>query len=99
MDEESMAIRNFLTMAVIIQCFSPLHSLAMRMNYYFILFIPLALGDAVKNAKEEYKDIAKWGEIVLCVFFTVYFIVNTYNSSKSGKSALDTIPYEFFWQN
>ncbi|MDD6479314.1 MAG: EpsG family protein [Oscillospiraceae bacterium] len=98
MGAESLGLRNFLLVTLIIQFFAPLHSLAMRMNYYFILFVPLALADAIKNSKDEYRQIAALGEAVMSIFFTILFVYTTYNSYKTGESALETIPYEFFWQ-
>ena len=98
MDEEAFGLRNFLVLTVALQCFASLHPLSMRLNYYYIIFIPMAVGRCLNFKKEKYKEIADLGEIVLCVFFTIYFIWNTYNSFKTGRSALDTIPYKFFWE-
>lgn len=98
MDEEAFGLRNFLVLTVALQCFASLHPLSMRLNYYYIIFIPMAVGRCLNFKKEKYKEIADLGEIVLCVFFTIYFIWNTYNSFKTGISALDTIPYRFFWE-
>ena len=98
MDKEAFGLRNFLVLTVALQCFASLHPLSMRLNYYYIIFIPMAVGRCLNFKKEKYKEIADLGEIVLCVFFTAYFIWNTYNSFKTGQSALDTIPYKFFWE-
>ena len=38
MDKETLGLRNILLVAVMLQCFAPIHMLAMRMNYYFIIF-------------------------------------------------------------
>ena len=38
-DNEFIGIRNYLLLATLIQCFAPLHNWAMRMNYYYILFL------------------------------------------------------------
>lgn len=96
-DEETLGLRNFLLLAVLLQCFAPLHSLAMRMNYYFILFIPLALSKCLTYPRRQMRQVAQVGEIVICVFFTVTFFVNTYQSYVTGVSTLDTIPYKTFW--
>lgn len=96
-DAETLGLRNFLLLAVLLQCFAPLHNLAMRMNYYYILFIPLALGKCLTYPRKSMKQIAKLGEFVLCVYFTAVFISSTYQSYVTGISALDTIPYKAFW--
>ena len=98
MDAEAFGLRNFLVLAVALQCFASLHTLSMRLNYYYIIFIPKAVGKCLNSKKHRYDGIADLGEIVLCVFFTVFFLWETYNSYKSGVSTLDTIPYKFFWQ-
>lgn len=98
MDEEAFGLRNFLVLAVALQCFASLHTLSMRLNYYYIIFIPRAVGKCLNSKKHRYDGIADLGEIVLCIFFTIYFIWGTYNSYKTGRSALDTVPYKFFWE-
>ncbi len=97
MDEESYALRNILLFAVCLQSFASLHALAMRMNYYFIIFIPLAMAKCFSDADNKYKNVAKIIEIVICVFFAVDYCYGTINSYISGVSALDTIPYIPFW--
>ncbi len=97
MDDEAFALRNMVVLAVIMQCFAPLHTLAMRMNYYFIIFIPMAFGKCLSIPDKRYADIARLGEVVLCIYFTFYFCYGTYVSYVTGYSALDTIPYLPFW--
>lgn len=98
MDDEAFGLRNFLVLAVALQCFSSLHTLSMRLNYYYIILIPRAVGKCLNSKKHRYDGIADLGEIVISVFFTAYFLWKTYNSYKTGISALDTIPYKFFWE-
>lgn len=98
MDDESFALQNILLFALLLQCFAPIHPLAMRMNYYFIIFIPLAIGKALVDCKEKWYNWAHCGEIIMSVFFTFYFILGTMNSYKTGISALDTIPYIPLWK-
>ena len=98
MDQDALGLRNFLLMAVFLQCFAPLHTLAMRMNYYFVLFIPLLIPKILKYAKSNLKglaDIAKW---VMTAFFLVYFLVEVYTACQTGISALGTYPYVPFWR-
>lgn len=96
-DAETLGLRNFLLIAVLLQCFAPLHNLAMRMNYYYILFIPLAMGKCLTYPRKSMKQVAQLGEIVLCVYFTAVFVSTVYQSAMTGNSYLDTIPYKAFW--
>lgn len=94
---EFIGLRNFLLLAVLLQCFTPIHGLAMRMNYYYILFIPVAVPMAFNHPLEKWKNVAQWANVIMCVFFTVYFIYTFVSTAPTG-GALDTIPYIPFWQ-
>ncbi len=97
MDDETFALRNILMFAVILQCFAPLHTLSMRMGYYFIIFIPVAMGKVLTVPKKQLQNIAKIGEIVIIVFFTIYFCYTVTTEYISGDSVLQTVPYVPFW--
>jgi hypothetical protein len=96
-DAEMNGLRNFLLMAVMLQCFAPVHTLAMRMNYYFIVFIPIVVPKIFKYSKDNIKDVAKITKGIIVGFFVVYYLVTTYESCKTGISDLDTYPYIPFW--
>ena len=53
MDMEAYALRNILLMAVLLQCFAPLHNLAMRMNYYFIIFYTFGNRKIINNPQTK----------------------------------------------
>lgn len=97
-DREVIGLRNFLLFAVALQCFAPLHSLAMRMNYYYILFIPLAIGKILQIPAPRFRQVARLGEIVIILFFVFEFVYGIYDSYITGVSALDTVPYIPFWR-
>ena len=98
MDDEAFGLRNFLLMAVLLQCFAPVHTLSMRMNYYFIIFVPVVVPKIFKYAKDNIKDIAKITKGVIVGFFVVYYLYTTFESCRTGISALDTYPYVPFWE-
>lgn len=96
-DAEMNGLRNFLLMAVLLQCFAPVHALSMRMNYYFIIFVPIIVPKIFKYAKDNIKDVAKIARGVIVGFFVVYYLYTTYISCQTGESALNTYPYIPFW--
>lgn len=98
MDDEAFALRNILSFAVALQSFASLNTLAMRLNYYFILLIPIALGQGIRYAKPKYAQVAKFAEFVISAYFTLIFITGIYRSYITGISTLDTIPYIPFWK-
>lgn len=94
MDKETIGLRNFLLLSLVIQMFAPLHNLAMRMNYYYIIFIPLLLPKIIEYKRGKWKQVAVVGRYIMVIFFFVYFFINAYIGSN-----LHVFPYHFFWEN
>jgi len=94
LDAETIGLRNFLLLSLVIQMFAPLHTLAMRMNYYYIVFIPLLLPKIIQCASRRWNQVAVLARHVMVVFFLIYFFVNA-----SGGGSLHVFPYHFFWEN
>lgn len=94
LDAETIGLRNFLLLALVIQMFAPLHVLAMRMNYYYIIFIPLLLPKIIQCRSKRWNQVAVLGRHVMVVFFLLYFFVNAYRGG-----SLNVFPYHFFWEN
>lgn len=98
MDKEMLGLRNFLLAAVLLQCFAPVHTLAMRMNYYYIIFIPILIPKVLCSVKDNLKDVAGIAKAVLVLFFLLYYLITAYISCQTGQSALNTYPYVPFWK-
>lgn len=94
MDEETIGLRNFLLLSLAIQMFAPLHVLAMRMNYYYIIFIPLLLPKIIQHRSHRWNQVAIWGRHIMVVFLLCY---NLFNAAQG--SSLGVFPYHFFWEN
>ena len=93
LDEETIGLRNFLLLTFSLQMFVPLHTLAMRMGYYYMIFIPLLLPKIIECRSRRWNQIAMLGRHAMVVFFLAYFFV-----SASGGGVLDVFPYHFFWE-
>ena len=93
LDKETNGLRNFLLFSCMIQCFAPLNTWAMRMNYYYIIFIPLLLPKIIKEADGKWKQLAVVGKYVMVGVFLVYFFFNAYTGNN-----LHVFPYHFFWE-
>lgn len=93
MDDETIGLRNFLLLSLAIQMFAPLNPVAMRMGYYYIIFIPLLLPKIIEKSSIRFRKVAQVSNYILLVFFFAYFFVGATNGSK-----LHTIPYHFFWE-
>ena len=93
LDEETIGLRNFLLFSLAIQMFAPLHTIAMRMNYYYIIFIPLLLPKIIAARSKRWEQVAIVGRYVMVCFFLVYFFI-----SASQEGNLSVFPYRFFWE-
>lgn len=71
--EDDIGLRNLLLLATVIQCFAPIHDIVSRMNYYYILFIPLAVSRVNACCKYRFYQISKVASFVMTVFFVFYF--------------------------
>jgi transmembrane protein EpsG len=94
LDNETIGLRNFLLLALVIQKFAPLHTIAMRMNYYYIIFIPLLIPKIIEYRSDQWRKMAVLSRHIMVAFFLIYFFINAY----SGVN-LRVFPYHFFWEN
>ncbi len=92
LDNDTIGLRNLLLFSVCLQFFAPLHFVAMRMNYYYILFIPITLAKIVEKSKKNLV-LAKLGSAVMICFFIAYFFYNAY----TDEDALNVFPYIPCW--
>ena len=94
LSNDTIAMRNYLFLALCVQLFAPLHSLAMRLNYYYLIFIPMLIPDVLKHASPKMKSMAEAANYVMCLFFVCYFY---YNALQQGDT-LRIFPYVPFWR-
>jgi len=96
MDSDTVGLRNLLVFSIFLQFFAPLNNVAMRMNYYYILFHPLVLPKIANRAKLCNKQIAILSRIVICLFFFFYFIYQGYTFDSDV--SIKVFPYIPFWK-
>lgn len=95
LDKTGKGLRNLLLFSLVLQLFAPVHNTAMRMNYYYLVFIPLLLPRVMESRKDRWANITELSKFVILLFFTVYFFYYAYTSTGS----LHVFPYHFFWEN
>ncbi len=93
-DSNLMGLRNFMLFSVALQMFAPLNNLAMRMNYYFIAFIPLLIPQVIRCSSERWKQTATLARGVMLAVFVLYFLIYI-----PADNSLNTFPYRFMWEN
>lgn len=91
MDADTRALRNILVLAAFLQCFAPVHTLAMRVNYYFLLFIPILIPKIARRAKPVWRFTAQVSVMVMVGFFTLLFFLQGH----LGDDDLHIFPYVF----
>ncbi len=90
---DSFGLRNFLVFTLLMQCFASVNSVAMRLNYYYLIFIPILIPNVIDNARIRYRQIAKISHYVFVVFFIFWFFKEAY----TGADILSVFPYVPFW--
>lgn len=94
MNSESLGLRNILVLLTLVQGFAPINALAMRMNYYFILLLPIIIPKLMLYPKAGYEIIVQYSRWMMVVFFTFYFFYTIH----SGSVGLGAFPYVAFWE-
>ena len=94
LDKDALALRNVLILAICIQCFAPIHTLVMRMNYYFLPFVPLTITKVIGARKKGYERLTKISIWLMCIVFTGVFFYKAY----TGEDMLQIFPYVPFWR-
>lgn len=94
-DSDTAAMRNILLLSSVLQIFAMLHPIAMRMNYYFLIFIPILIPKIIKRSKEGLIEITRVSVVVLTVYFYYYFIKTVITDD----DPLNIFPYVSFLQN
>lgn len=94
LNSDSVGLRNILIICLILQLFAPINSVAMRMNYYFLVFVPLAIPKMANRCKDNYKQLSWLSVVIMSVFFMGYFVI----TMNTGADILQVFPYKAFWQ-
>ncbi len=88
-------LRNILVFALILQSFALSNSVAMRLNYYYLIFIPLLIPKVIDAARTELRQFARISSAVFICFFFFWFFREAY----TGADILQVFPYVPFWQH
>ena len=94
-DKEFYLLRNILFFSCIIQCFAPIHSVVMRVNYYFLIFIPVIIPKSISLSSENNKTLSKCSAIFMTVFFLMFFVYRGF----TGSDILQVFPYIPYWES
>lgn len=89
LDDDVVGLRNLLILSVVLQVFSGVHSLAMRMNYYYLLFVPLLIPRIIDKSKSKYYTLAQLSIVCIVGFFLFYYFYEAY----TGSDVLNVYPY------
>ena len=92
-DEHYNGLKSILVLATFLQVFAMIHPLAMRMNYYFILIIPLTVSKCISIRPNRYSQVASLAKYVIIVVMISYYVINLYLNNP-----LHIVPYKFFWE-
>ncbi len=95
MDDDSLGLRNILVLAGILQIFAGVNPVAMRMNYYFLLFVPIAVTRVFDYTHPKNIMVSEVALLTMLGFFTAYYFYN----ATFGADTLSVYPYIPFWRS
>ena len=91
---DALGLRNLLVLATVIQCFASVSTVAMRMNYYFILLVPVFISKIINKPKEGYEIIAQFFKWSFVIFLTLMF----FYKGHMANNILQVFPYVAYWE-
>lgn len=93
MSDDTRGLRNVLFLVIAIQVFASVSTVVMRMNYFFLILIPILIPKIVEIRKTEWVQMANLSEVVMVGFFFAYFFYGAY----MGEDILNIFPYLSIW--
>lgn len=96
MDKETIGLRNIMVLALTMQTFALASPVAMRMNYYNIMLVPLLLPKIINRCHDRNRKTYQFIELGLIVFFILYYFYRAYTSDPA--TTLMLYPYKGFWE-
>lgn len=93
-DEETLGLRNILVIVAAIQTFSISSHIATRMNYYFMIFVPILIPKVIQRTSLKNR---KWC-IIIGWIMIMYFLYYFFRRAYTGADILQTYPYYAFWE-
>lgn len=93
LDKDTIGLRNLLFLAAVLQIFAGINSVAMRMNYYYLVFVPLLIPRIINYTSEKNRGTARVAFVVMVGFFTVWYFFRAYTTA----DILHVYPYIPAW--
>ena len=93
-DDDTIGLRNLLLLCLFVQIFASINSLAMRLNYYYLIFLPILVPKIINKSTYSMGQVAVLSKVIISIFFLAYFFIIS-----PGDNSLNTFPYLFYWQN
>lgn len=94
-DEETSGLRNILILSVAVQSFAMVNRVVMRVNYYYLLFLPLLLPKVIRRIPYKNKWFGSLVEFACCA----YFLITVFRKAHSGIDSMELFPYIPFWNS
>ena len=94
LDKETIGLRGIAVLTLMLQIFALASTVAMRMNYYFMVFMPILIPRVLNRCSEKNKQIYQLVSVIITIFFIIYYIYGMHE----GKNTLHMYPYRPFWK-
>ncbi len=81
LDADTVGLRNLLILSVMFQSFSAASTIAMRMNYYYLLLVPILVGRIIRCGNRQMAFWIRLSIICMVAFFLVYYFWYAYTDT------------------
>lgn len=89
-NQDDYYFRNIMLLAVFLHLFTVINPTFVRMNYYFILFIPIVITRANNRCHDSFAGLTSFASFIMSSFFLYHFLYSSDNT-------LQFHNYIFFW--
>lgn len=93
LSQKGFFLRNILVIASFFQLVALINPTMMRINYYFIAFIPLAVPVCLEACSKIASLTVNLLKVAIAIFLTLFYL----NRAFYGADNFHIYPYEFFW--
>lgn len=92
-DKDVLGLRNILLLSLLLQGFATINMVVMRINYYYLILLPVLISKIPSRARACDKWLADLSIVVMAFAFLIIFFRNAY----LGEDILNVFPYIPFW--
>ena len=94
LDAETRGLRGIAVLSTMLQIFALTSTVAMRMNFYSMMFFPILIPKVINRSSDNNKQAYKLVAMIMILYFLGDYIYGMH----TGNDILSLYPYKPFWK-